>query len=260
MKALGFFAHPDDETMLAGGTLALLARNGVQVDTLCATRGEGGERGEPPLCLPSELGKYRQQEVICALKVLGGSGVYFLNYVDPDIGPGDELYPYTSDLSILADQVVEFIQCLQPDALLTHGSNGEYGHPAHILTHSASRLAIERIGHHAPYLYTISAYFPGHPKPRIANQDDPAHIVLDIEPVLDKKIEAALCHRTQNALFVRRASLAAGRQLSIPEVIVKTESLHRVLPEFDSIDGDPLFRLLSPYMMVPEFNKLNRNP
>ena len=43
MNILAFFAHPDDETMLAGGALALLAQNGAQVHYLCATRGEGGE-------------------------------------------------------------------------------------------------------------------------------------------------------------------------------------------------------------------------
>ena len=46
MNILAFFAHPDDETMLCGGTLALLAQNGASVHYLCATRGEGGELGE----------------------------------------------------------------------------------------------------------------------------------------------------------------------------------------------------------------------
>jgi LmbE family N-acetylglucosaminyl deacetylase len=47
MSVLAFSAHPDDETMLAGGTLALLGRAGAQVQSLCATRGEGGETWEP---------------------------------------------------------------------------------------------------------------------------------------------------------------------------------------------------------------------
>ncbi len=49
MNILAFFAHPDDETMLCGGTLALLARAGARVHLLIATRGEGGENGEPPV-------------------------------------------------------------------------------------------------------------------------------------------------------------------------------------------------------------------
>ncbi len=48
MNVLAFFAHPDDETMLAGGTLALLAELGATVYYVCTTRDEGGETGELP--------------------------------------------------------------------------------------------------------------------------------------------------------------------------------------------------------------------
>ncbi len=46
------FAHPDDETFRPGGTLALLARRGVRVQVLTATRGQAGSRGDPPVCTP----------------------------------------------------------------------------------------------------------------------------------------------------------------------------------------------------------------
>ena len=49
LDVIAFFAHPDDETMLCGGTLALLDSLGARVHLLVATRGEGGEMGEPPL-------------------------------------------------------------------------------------------------------------------------------------------------------------------------------------------------------------------
>lgn len=45
-RILAIFAHPDDETFLAGGTLAKYAANGWGVSVLCATRGEAGRRGE----------------------------------------------------------------------------------------------------------------------------------------------------------------------------------------------------------------------
>jgi hypothetical protein len=101
-------------------------------------------------------------------------------------------------------------------------------------------------------LYTVSATFLGHPRLRIANPDDPAHIVLDITPALDEKTQAAMCHRTQHALFVRQRSKDAGRQLSVPEVIQRMESLHRVLPPVNGAVDDELARLLMPFTVRGE--------
>ncbi len=92
-----------------------------------------------------------------------------------------------------------------------------------------------------------SKYFAKFDWPRITNPDDPAHLVLDITPALAVKTQAALCHRSQHALFVRRRSQAAGRQLSVPEVILRLESLHRVLPPANGQVEDDLAKLLKPY-------------
>ena len=81
-KVLTIIAHPDDETMLSGGALALLARAGAEVHYLCATRGEGGEVGEPPVSTRQQLGAVREQEMRCAVDNLGGAGVDFLDYIE----------------------------------------------------------------------------------------------------------------------------------------------------------------------------------
>ena len=249
MNILAFFAHPDDETMLAGGTLILLTNTGVQVHYLCATRGEGGEVGEPPLCTLDELGIVREKEMHCAVEVLGGASLAFLDYHDPRVGPDNEMFPYTEDINELSDQVAEKITEVKADVVLTHGSNGEYGHPAHVLSQQAACMAVHSLGENAPGIYTVSANFPGHPKPRLLNDDDPAHLVLDISPVANIKTTAALCHRTQHALFVRRSSAAAGRQMSVPEVIISLESLRRVTPFHADPDTDPLFERLEPWSL-----------
>ncbi len=247
MNVLAFFAHPDDETILIGGTLALLARRGINVHYLCATRGEGGEVGEPPLCSVEQLGQVREAELVCAVQNLGGRSLTFLGYTDPRVGEEGQLYPYTQDLLLLAGQVAATIRQFEIQVVITHGSNGEYGHPAHILTHQSARLAVESLGEQAPLLYTVAANFPEHPRPRLANQDDPAHLILDITPALEQKIQAALCHRTQHALFVRRPSQEAGRPLSVPEVILKVESLHRAYSPVKDGLNDDLARLLRPW-------------
>lgn len=251
MNVLAFFAHPDDETMLTGGTLALVARGGAQVHYLCATRGEGGEVGEPPLCEVDELGQLREQEMTCAVHALGGCSLTFLDYIDPRIGLDDELYAYTNNLSLLAKQVANCIKQYQIDVLITHGSNGEYGHPAHVLTHQAALLAVQSINgaKMAPLLYSVAAQFAAYPKPRLANVDDPAHLVLDISPVLSQKTEAAMCHRSQHALFVRRSSREAGRQMGVPEVIMRLESLHRAWPVVKDAPDDALIEILRPWIV-----------
>ena len=248
-KILTIIAHPDDETMLSGGALALLARAGAEVHYLCATRGEGGEMGEPPLCTRPELGAFREQEMRCAVQALCGAGVEFLDYIDPLVGENDELHPYTTDLEGLVAQLQNHIRLLKPEVIITHGSSGEYGHPAHLLTHKATRKAIERSGSQPPVLYTFSAAFPEHPRPRLTNQDDPAHLILDISPALQQKIAAALCHKTQHALFVRRSSIQAGRQLTVPEVIMKLEGLHRAFPPVTFSPDDLVAELLQPWVL-----------
>jgi len=224
---LALFAHPDDETMLSGGLLALLAREGLQVHYVCATRGEGGEMGEPPVAPQHLLGDARSQEMSCAVKALGGSSLTFLDYIDPLVGPDEELYPFTNDLDTLIQQIQDRLTETHSRILLTHGSNGEYGHPAHVLLHQAARQAVEHSGNSIS-LYTVQACFENHPKPRLANKDDQADIVIDVHPLMDAKIQAAYCHRSQHALFVRRSSESLGHQVQVADVIIALESLHRV--------------------------------
>jgi LmbE family N-acetylglucosaminyl deacetylase len=256
MRVIAFFAHPDDETMLAGGTLALLARAGVQVHFVCATRGEGGELGEPPLCTRAELGERREQELVCAVRELGGRSLTFLGYQDPLVGADDTLFPYSDNLVRVAGQLAASVQQFEAQAVITHGSNGEYGHPAHIFTFQAALSVFNAalLQGQALQLYTVAASFPDHPWPRLANQDDPADLVLDVAPVLAHKTAAAMCHQTQHDLFVRRASEEAGRRLTVPEVILPLESLYRVRGPQGAAGSGLLEDILAPYHRPP------RNP
>ena len=239
MNVLAFFAHPDDETMLAGGTLALLAQHGAQVHYLCATRGEGGEVGNPPLCTQDELG--------CSARAGVGVRRASPRRPQPDLfglrrstrGPRGSIVRLTSDLTLLAGQVAASMRQFGIQAVITHGSNGEYGHPR---TCSPTRRRASRSSRwaiKAPLLYTVSAAFPEHPRPRLANRDDPADLVLDVTSALELKTPGALCHRTQHALFVRRSSQEAGRPLSVPEVVIAVESLHRAIPSRKRSAGRP---------------------
>ena len=83
---LAIFAHPDDETYRAGGTLALLAQEGARVWVLCATR---GEKGIPKLT-PEEAGEIRQAELESACRTLSIEPPRFLDYQDGTLSQVDE--------------------------------------------------------------------------------------------------------------------------------------------------------------------------
>jgi LmbE family N-acetylglucosaminyl deacetylase len=231
-------AHPDDETMLLGGTIALLTGMGVPVHLLCATRGEGGEQGEPPLAPRTELGALRERELRCAAAALGIATVDILGYVDPLVGPDDELYPFQADFPTLTAQIRSAIRRVEADLVLSHGSDGEYGHPAHQLMHRATLAAVQASAR-SPLLYTFAACVPGIDD-HIWNESEMAHLALDVRPWLDVKEAAALCHKSQNALFKRRRNLETVR-----EALRTTESFHRYLPALnEGYPQDPFADLL----------------
>lgn len=236
-RLLCIVAHPDDETMLCGGTLAVLAERGVEIHVLCATRGEGGEMGEPPRATRAELGRVRAAEMRCACQALGVHRVDFLGYVDPTVGPENSLYPFAEGEDELRDRLLANVRRLRPHILLTHGRDGEYGHPAHQMLHRATWAAFQQLlaanpvevpeAHTTtPYFYTFCAAVPGLDD-HIFNASEPADLVFELEgtPWLDRKEAAALCHVTQHALFKRRKKAHTVR-----EILRRVESLHRYWP------------------------------
>ncbi|HEX2620795.1 MAG TPA: PIG-L deacetylase family protein, partial [Phototrophicaceae bacterium] len=197
-SVVGFFAHPDDETVLTGGMIALLTRQHIPVHVVCATRGEGGETGEPLIQVERHhLGESREQELRCAAQALGTS-VEILGYVDPLIGKDDVLSPFEANFDELTGKIISIIRQRRADLVLTHGSDGEYGHPAHQLMHRAVVRAVHEI-FPAILLYTAAAAVNGI-EDRIWNQNQPAHFALDIRPWGEQKLAAMQCHITQHAL------------------------------------------------------------
>lgn len=247
MRIFVVFAHPDDETMLAGGTLALLARLGAEVQYGCATRGEGGDLGEPPLCTRNEVGLVRENELRCAVRALGGKSVQFLDYVDPVVGADNELYAFDGDENKFAQTIMHEIRALQVDAVITHGSDGEYGHPAHLKVHRGVKQAVMKLPEaERPLFYTFQGGFSGHPKERVMNQSDPAHLIVDIGSVAVKKLAAIACHKTQHALFLRHVEPDAQGQRSLAQAVMRLESLHRVFPPVKTLPvQDALAELLA---------------
>jgi LmbE family N-acetylglucosaminyl deacetylase len=213
-------AHPDDESLFAGGTLAMYAGRGHAIYILETTRGEGGEVGEPPLTTRENLGSFREQEARRAAQALGAQDIFFLSYVDPYMEINGIPRRIEAPLTEFADAIRIYIEEIQPDLVITHGSDGEYGHPQHVYTHQAVRLALSN-GAPETALASWSAWYEPSERQRILNRNDNADIVHDITPWRDQKIAAALCHRTQHAMFLRNTGAAA-----VADMIWSTESFH----------------------------------
>lgn len=240
LTVLAFFAHPDDETMFLGGTLAYLSDQGAAVHFLSATKGEGGEMGDPPLCERDELGQVREKELGCAVKALKGDSLDFLGFEDPEVGPEGELFPFSEVLGPVVDKLRVFLKKIQPEVILTHGPGGEYGHPAHIQTHQAMMEAL-RVLEYSPG----AVYSPAWLSRETGKFTPPPEILVDITPWMREKINAVTCHRSQHGLFLRHGAARAGHQVTIPEMVRSQEALCRILPE-SGLEGDPLKELLGP--------------
>src|SRR3954447_5144573 len=83
LKLLAVLAHPDDESLGFGGTLAKYAAEGVETYLVTATRGERGRFGsQGKTAEPSEIGRVREAELRAAAAVLGIREVSILGYPD----------------------------------------------------------------------------------------------------------------------------------------------------------------------------------
>jgi N-acetyl-1-D-myo-inositol-2-amino-2-deoxy-alpha-D-glucopyranoside deacetylase len=158
-------AHPDDETISTGITMAKYAKAGVEVTLVTCTSGEEGEVLVPSLShLASNkddlLGPHRQIELANAMKALGIKDHRFLGgpgkFRDSGmIGtPSNERKDsfWQTDIQIAADELVKVIRETKPQVVITYDDFGGYGHPDHINAH--------RITHYATDLANVSGYKP----------------------------------------------------------------------------------------------------
>jgi LmbE family N-acetylglucosaminyl deacetylase len=128
-RLLAVLAHPDDESLGVGGTLAKYAREGVDVFLVTATRGESGRFdrhrcGEPGHPGSPALAAIRERELRSAAEALGIGEVTLLDYNDQHVDRAD---PREAVRSIAAQ-----VRRIRPDVVVTFGPDGGYGHPDHI--------------------------------------------------------------------------------------------------------------------------------
>lgn len=126
---MAVLAHPDDESLGVGGTLAKYASEGVDVFVVTATRGEGGRfcghpSGDHQHPGPEALAQIRETELRAAAAVLGVREVSFLDYEDQHL---DCAAPRE-----VIGRIVRQVRRIRPDVVVTFGPDGAYGHPDHV--------------------------------------------------------------------------------------------------------------------------------
>jgi N-acetyl-1-D-myo-inositol-2-amino-2-deoxy-alpha-D-glucopyranoside deacetylase len=149
-------AHPDDESMGTGATMAYYAAQGAHVTLITCTLGEEGEIHLPALAQleaaqADQLGGYRLTELETACAALGVTDHRFLGgagrYRDSGMmGLPTNQHPrafWGADLEVAAGLLLEVIREVEPQVLITYDENGFYGHPDHIQAHRVAMRAAE---------------------------------------------------------------------------------------------------------------------
>ncbi|MEK6190925.1 MAG: PIG-L family deacetylase [Chloroflexota bacterium] len=151
-------AHPDDEVMSTGGTIARAVAEGRRVDLMVCTGGEEGEIHDPDLD-PAEaqprLREIREAELRCSLAALGAAAAdsggvlqeHLLGFRDSGMmGTSPNDHPdsfWRVDLDTVVAGTVAFIRTVRPSVLVHYDEHGGYGHPDHIQAHRLAVAACE---------------------------------------------------------------------------------------------------------------------
>ncbi len=189
---LYIFAHPDDETFSCGGTISHFHQLGMNQTLFCATHGEAGKTGNPPLCTQEELGNLRLQELQTALSILGMDRLVIRDWGD---GHLSEL-PFFS----IVEQLQSVMEDIRPDLIITFPPSGISGHPDHKVIQKATIAAIQKISFPTKLYYIIIPESIAHlySVPVSFTPDEYVFKKIDVTPYHKKIAQALSAHKTQH--------------------------------------------------------------
>lgn len=187
---LTVWAHPDDETFLAGGLLATAVANGQKVVCVTATRGEVGtsKTAEWPA---ERLGPARTKELEAALRILGIQQHYWLDCRDGCCADAD-----TGDM---VNSIVKIAQQYKPDTIITFGPDGWTGHPDHCcvsdwVSKAAGRFTVQ------PHIYHVVVEADSY-KNYLKTIDESLNVYFNIQqPPLEQGSDCDICLKLPEAL------------------------------------------------------------
>jgi N-acetyl-1-D-myo-inositol-2-amino-2-deoxy-alpha-D-glucopyranoside deacetylase len=230
-RVLLVHAHPDDETINNGSTMALYAALGAEVTLVTCTRGEEGEVLVPNLAhlaahATDSLGDHRVEELALAMKALGISDHRFLGegtikYRDSGMmGTEPNNRPdafWKADFEEATNHLVRIIEEVKPHVMITYDEFGGYGHPDHIQAHRVAMSAAEKSAWNIQKIYwnvmpksviqegidamkKIGSDFMGAESADdlpFAKDDSFVHALVDGNEYVEQKMDAMRAHATQ---------------------------------------------------------------
>jgi N-acetyl-1-D-myo-inositol-2-amino-2-deoxy-alpha-D-glucopyranoside deacetylase len=193
-------AHPDDESIGTGATMARYAAEGAQVTLVTCTLGELGEIIPPSLSYLAEgdggrLGQYRIGELNAACaelgvtdhRFLGGPGRWRDSGMMGTAGNDDPRCFWRASLDEAAGALLGVVREVRPQVLVTYDANGFYGHPDHIQAHRVAWHAFRQAGDYGLAKFYATA----------APDSDQVTTEIDATAYLERKQAAMRAHATQ---------------------------------------------------------------
>jgi LmbE family N-acetylglucosaminyl deacetylase len=237
---LSVWAHPDDETYLAGGVMAAAAERGQRVVCVSATAGEHGTN-DPATWPPARLGRVRRLEAAAAMAVLGVGEHHVLGLPDGNLAEHDD--DGLAWIDGLLDEV-------RPDTILTFGPDGMTFHPDHIAVHRWVTEAWRRRAGHVRLLYATSTvervarfrdlferwnvYMTGDRPSGVAVETLAVHVRLDGAD-LDRKLTALRAMATQTSEAMAAIDPAVFAALGAEEAFIDAATLP--IPDRDLLEA-----------------------
>lgn len=207
---LAVFAHPDDESLLAGGALAACAAARRRVAIVSMTRGERGPSEDPDAGRRSSLAAVREAELLAAADALGASTAECLDFPDGELADADERQAVHALAALLERE--------RPEAVISFSDEGLYWHPDHLAASRFLITAIELLGEDAAPTWLYGATWPEGHAGRLVSLararglaadlwgivpdafGAPAASIttaLDVRPFLPAKLAALRCYASQ---------------------------------------------------------------
>jgi N-acetyl-1-D-myo-inositol-2-amino-2-deoxy-alpha-D-glucopyranoside deacetylase len=247
-RLLFVHAHPDDETLTTGATIAHYRARGAQVQVLTCTLGEEGEViGEQWALLAADradqLGGYRIAELTAALAELGVDRPRFLGGAGRWRDSGMAGSPprrgsrfSDGDLDEQAASLAAVVDDLRPHVVVTYDPNGGYGHPDHIRAHQVTMAGVAVARWRVPKVYwTVTARsavtaalarLDGVPAgwtpidaevvPTITYADETIGAAVDATAALPAKVAALRAHATQVQVSEDGTVMALSNNIALP--------------------------------------------